>query len=103
MPALNEVFAGHVLWSLESVIPINCREMLLERPVDRPRRVQVSTGTVKWFNSSKGFGFINPDDGGEDLFVHHSDVKTTGYATLDEGQKWSSKSDRAKKAPARPT
>jgi CspA family cold shock protein len=49
--------------------------------------VQVSTGTVKWFNSSKGFGFINPDDGGEDLFVHHSEVKTTGYATLDEGQK----------------
>ncbi len=47
----------------------------------------MSTGTVKWFNSSKGFGFINPDDGGEDLFVHHSEVKTTGYATLDEGQK----------------
>ncbi|MCK5199866.1 MAG: cold-shock protein [Spirochaetales bacterium] len=47
----------------------------------------MSTGTVKWFNSDKGYGFIAPDDGGKDLFVHHSDVKTTGYATLDEGQK----------------
>ncbi len=47
----------------------------------------MSTGTVKWFNSDKGYGFIAPDDDGKDLFVHHSDVKTTGYATLDEGQK----------------
>lgn len=47
----------------------------------------MSTGTVKWFNSSKGYGFITPDDGGKDLFVHHSDIQTSGYATLDEGQK----------------
>ncbi len=47
----------------------------------------MSKGTVKWFNSSKGYGFITPDDGGKDLFVHHSDIKTSGYATLDEGQK----------------
>ncbi len=47
----------------------------------------MSKGTVKWFNSNKGYGFITPDDGGKDLFVHHSDVKTSGYATLDEGQK----------------
>jgi len=47
----------------------------------------VSSGTVKWFNEQKGFGFIVADDGGPDLFVHHSEVKTTGYASLNEGQK----------------
>ena len=47
----------------------------------------MSTGKVKWFNSDKGYGFITPDEGEKDLFVHHSDVKTSGYATLDEGQK----------------
>ena len=47
----------------------------------------MSTGTVKWFNSSKGFGFIVPDDGSKDLFVHHSEIKMDAYATLDEGQK----------------
>lgn len=47
----------------------------------------MSTGTVKWFNSDKGYGFITPDEGGKDLFVHHSEIKTSGYATIDEGQK----------------
>ncbi len=46
----------------------------------------MSTGTVKWFNADKGFGFITPDDGGSDLFVHHSDINVQGYATLDEAQ-----------------
>ena len=47
----------------------------------------MSQGTVKWFNSEKGFGFISPDDGGKDLFVHYSEVKMSGRAMLDEGQK----------------
>ena len=64
-----------------------------------PGDTEVSTGTVKWFNSSKGFGFINPDDGGEDLFVHHSEIKTTGYATLDEGQKVEFEIGQGRKGP----
>ena len=47
----------------------------------------MTQGTVKWFNADKGFGFITPDDGGKDLFVHHSEIKVDGYATLNEGQK----------------
>ena len=47
----------------------------------------MSVGTVKWFDASKGFGFITPEDGGKDLFVHHSEIKSDGYATLNDGQK----------------
>ena len=47
----------------------------------------MATGTVKWFNDAKGFGFITPDEGGEDLFAHFSSVQTQGFKTLKEGQK----------------
>ena len=47
----------------------------------------MSTGTVKWFNTTKGFGFITPDDGGKDAFVHISAVERAGMAHLSEGQK----------------
>ena len=47
----------------------------------------MATGTVQWFNDAKGFGFITPDEGGEDLFAHFSSVQTQGFKTLKEGQK----------------
>ncbi len=59
----------------------------------------MSTGTVKWFNDSKGYGFITPADGGKDLFVHHSEIQTSGYASLKEGQSVEFEVGEGKKGP----
>ncbi|MER5215251.1 cold-shock protein [Streptomyces sp. NPDC002838] len=47
----------------------------------------MAQGTVKWFNADKGFGFIAPDEGGADLFVHHSAIDTSGFRSLEENQR----------------
>ena len=59
----------------------------------------MSTGTVKWFNADKGFGFLVPDGEGPDLFVHHSAIQTQGYRTLDEGQRVSFDVEQGQKGP----
>ena len=59
----------------------------------------MATGTVKWFNADKGFGFITPTDGGKDLFVHHSEIRTEGYASLSEGQTVNFEVGQGKKGP----
>jgi cold shock protein len=60
----------------------------------------MASGTVKWFNPTKGFGFIEPDNGGNDVFVHISAVEQSGLAKLDEGQKisYDIKEERGKQA-----
>ena len=57
----------------------------------------MAQGTVKWFNQEKGYGFILPDDGGEDVFVHYSGIAGEGFKSLDEGAKVSYEVTRGKK------
>ena len=59
-----------------------------------------TTGTVKWFNDSKGFGFVAPEDGSKDCFVHHSEISGDGFKTLDEGERVEFDMTQGEKGPA---
>src|SRR5436309_5971451 len=61
---------------------------------------KMATGTVKWFNDDKGFGFITPDDSGKDLFVHHSAIQGGGFKSLADGAKVSYDAEQGPKGPA---
>jgi cold shock CspA family protein len=63
------------------------RRARIRRGIQHRKWMNMATGTVKWFNDSKGFGFITPSEGGEDLFAHHTAIQMSGFKTLKEGQK----------------
>jgi CspA family cold shock protein len=60
---------------------------------------RMAQGTVKWFNDEKGYGFITPDEGGEDLFVHYSSIEGSGFRSLEEGERVSYEPTRGRKGP----
>ncbi|MEN6441938.1 MAG: cold-shock protein [Syntrophobacter sp.] len=60
----------------------------------------MAQGTVKWFNDQKGFGFITPEDGGKDVFVHHSGIEASGFKSLQEGDRVSFEVEQGAKGPS---
>jgi cold shock protein len=73
--------------------------LLARSLVGREVITEMATGTVKWFNADKGYGFITPDDGGKDLFVHFSAIQGSGYRSLAEGAKVEFEAQQGDKGP----
>ena len=73
--------------------------MFLVHPHLNERSKEMAQGTVKWFNGDKGFGFITPDDGAKDLFVHYSEIQGGGYRSLEENQRVQFEVEQGAKGP----
>jgi CspA family cold shock protein len=73
--------------------------MVLDSTGFHQRSMSMPQGTVKWFNSSKGYGFIAPDDGSADVFVHHTAILTNGFRTLEENQRVEFTAGQGEKGP----
>ena len=73
--------------------------LLVVHEVGREVNTDMASGTVKWFNADKGYGFITPDDGGKDLFVHFSAIQGSGYRSLAEGAKVEFEAQQGEKGP----
>jgi CspA family cold shock protein len=69
------------------------------RRLSQVRMYNMATGTVKWFNAEKGFGFIAPEDGGADVFAHFSAINSNGYRSLEENQKVNFETTQGPKGP----
>jgi CspA family cold shock protein len=93
----------HILWGRVSIPepgPVGWRSLRRSSVVAWDKGIELmATGTVKWFNADKGFGFIAPDDGTADVFVHFSAIATTGYRSLDENQKVEFETTQGQKGP----
>jgi CspA family cold shock protein len=87
--------------------PVKAVQALAYGSLELPRQTQhedaveghMATGTVKWFSDEKGFGFITPDEGSKDLFVHHSSIEADGYRSLAEGARVEYESEAGDKGP----
>ena len=88
-------------FSVATGVSLLCRITQAEPPeilkAGNSRKQKMATGTVKWFNDKKGFGFLTQDGGGEDVFCHHTAIIAEGFRTLTEGQKVSFEVSRGPK------